>query len=43
MHCTAALVIEEGNAFEIQSGVAVVQRWLLYIYDFANVPVLLKT
>lgn len=26
MHCTAAMVIEEANAFEFQNGVAVVQR-----------------
>ena len=48
MYCTSALAIEEGNAFESQNGVTVVQtskvKWGGHcIRDFGHVPVLLKT
>ena len=48
MHCISALVIEEGNMFESQNGVAVVQTSKVKlgghrIPDFRHVLILLKS
>ena len=48
MRCTSALSIEEGNAFESQNGVAVVQTTKVKlgghcIHDFGHALVLLNT
>ena len=47
-HCTSALATEEGDAFESQNGIAVVQISKVklgghYIHDFRHVLVSLKT